>query len=53
MTAVMKLKFEELKFKLIHYCDCKNFSNNTFREYLLSKLWGSINSSEYSLERFL
>ena len=49
----MKLKFEELKFKLIHYCDCKNFSNNTFREYLLSKLWGSINSSDYSLERYL
>ena len=38
MTAVIKLKFEELKFRIIHYWNYKNFFNNTFREYVLSKL---------------
>ena len=38
MTAkVTKMKSEKLKQRRVHYSDYKAFSNDTFREYVLSK----------------
>ena len=49
-AKVMKMKFEKLKETIVHYRDYKTFSNDTFREYLLSKFsMESISPSEYSL----
>ena len=44
------MKFEKLKEAIVHYKDYKTFSNDTFREYLLSKFSiENISPFEYSL----
>ena len=35
--TVLKTKFERLKPKIMHYCDCKTFLNDSVLEYLLPK----------------
>ena len=36
-VTVLKTKFERLKPKIMHYCGCKTFLNDSFLEYFLPK----------------
>lgn len=54
VVAVLKTKLERLKPKIIHYRDYKAFLNDSFREYLMSKLsLKNIIANYNDLENFL
>ena len=53
-VTVMKSTFQNFKPKVALYRNFKNFSNDTFGEYMLSKLsMENINTSDNGLEIFL
>lgn len=53
-VIVMKSTFQNFKPKVTLYRNFKNFSNDTFGEYMLSKLsMENINTSDNGLEKFL
>ena len=50
----MKRHFRELEPKIVHYKNCKNFTNDLLRENLLSQLSVTeINANDKSFDKFL